>query len=435
MKDIHAASKYGFKFDANFATMAEENAHQQSLTLESNLNTAQSLLSKECIRQSYLDLAQLCTATGRTPDALNYLRRAKEYSSSSYHTQDIILLMAATGLNSHNYAIVRNLYDPVTGTGASTGTGGRGSSKSSSSSSGGVGSSNTFLSKLNAARGLAYLAEGKFKQAASSFMAIQGNDLTSSSTSADGSGNGFNHIISSHDIALYGGLMALLALERTAIASTLVDKETPFRGRLDHVPLLRDAIRCYVRAEYGECLKLIDRLRVDWDKDIYLKHHAKTLWKKVRGKCLLQYFEPYSAVSLQSMTESFAFESVDEAEEVVVDLIESKEIVGAKIQGVERTLTKFSVDELEQNRRRRMMRKLGRVGDGLVDEVEGMILRMACLDNNIIVGKKGRSGGKSRGRRRDWGVAMSKGAWGLDSSDDDEITPMEADEDILMDCE
>ncbi len=424
--------------------VAEKNAHQQSLTLESNLNTAQSLLSKECIRQAYLDLAQLCTATGRTPDALNYLRRAKEYSSSSYHTQDIILLMAEAGLNSHNYAIVRNLYDPVTGTGGAgtnsneRGGSGRGSSKISSgsgSSSGGGGMSggNNFLSKLNAARGLAYLAEGKFKQAASSFMAIQNNDLSSSSL--DGGNNGFNHILSSHDIALYGGLMALLTLERTTIASTLVDKETPFRGRLDAVPLLRDAIRAYVRAEYGECLTLVDRLRGDWENDVYLQPHAKTLWRRVRGKCLVQYFEPYSAISLHSMTESFAFESVDEAEEVVVDLIESKEIVGAKIQGVERTLTKLSVEELEQSRRKRMMRKLGRVGDGLVDEVEGMILRMTSVDNNIIVGKKGRSGGKSRSRRRDWGVAMSKGAWGLDSSDDDEILPMEADEDILMDCE
>jgi hypothetical protein len=228
--------------------------------------------------------------------------------------------------------------------------------------------------------------------------------------------------------------MALLTLDRSEVANTLVEKNTSFRDRLDSVPLLRDAIRAYVHAEYGNCLSLVDQIRGEWEMDMYLKPHAKTLWKRVRGKCLVQYFEPYISVSLQSIMESFAFESIEEAEETVVELIESKDIVGAKIHGVDRTLTKYTVEDVEKRKRRVMMRKLGRMGDGLLDEVEGMILRMACVENGLIVGKKSR-GGKSKSRRRDFNhLAMSRNAWGLDSSDD-EGTPMDADEDYLMETD
>jgi len=429
----HDPSKYGFKYDANFVTTSTQELSQQQLTLEANLSTSQSLLSKEAIRQAYLNLADHCILTCKFPEALNHLRRAKEYTSNWHQSQEITLLMAEVGINSCNFTTVRNLYDPHMesttsgGSGSSGGGGGNGGDKSKkqhSSSLGGKGnSSGVFNSKLNAARGLAYLSEGLFTEAARSFLSIT-SELT----------NGFNTVLSARDIAVYGGLMALLTLDRSEVANTLVEKNTSFRDRLDKVPLLRDAIRAYVQADYGNCLSLVDQIRGEWEMDMYLKPHAKNLWKRVRGKCLVQYFEPYISVSLQSIMESFAFESIEEAEETVVELIESKDIVGAKIHGVDRTLTKYTVEDVEKRKRRMMMRKLGRMGDGLLDEVEGMILRMACVENGLIVGKKAR-GGKSKSRRRDFNhLAMSRNAWGLDSSDD-EGTPMDADEDYLMETD
>ena len=86
------------------------------------------------------------------------------------------------------------------------------------------------------------------------------------------------------------------------------------------------------------------------------------------------------------------------------------------------------------------MRRLGRMGDGLLDEVEGMLLRMICVQKGIIVGQSRGRSGKSRSRRRDWGDAMSKDAYGIygnDSSDEDGIGEMitEAEEDDLMDTD
>lgn len=136
--------------------------------------------------------------------------------------------------------------------------------------------------------------------------------------------------------------------------------------------------------------------------------------------------------------ESFAFKSVDEAEDVVADLIEKKEIEGARIDGVKNNLNGLSTEHLERRRRRIMMRRLGRTGDGLLDEVEGMLLRMACVQKGVIVGKNGDRSRKSRSRRRDWGDAMSKDAYPTyenESSDDDGIGEMvmEAEDVELMD--
>ena len=68
------------------------------------------------------------------------------------------------------------------------------------------------------------------------------------------------------------------------------------------------------------------------------------------------------------------------------------------------------------------------MGDGLLDDVERMLLRMACAEKNLLVGKSRLVGGRKK--RRDWGDAMmSKGGgqgnwgledhWALESSDED----------------
>ena len=79
--------------------------------------------------------------------------------------------------------------------------------------------------------------------------------------------------------------------------------------------------------------------------------------------------------------------------------------------------------------RRKMIRKLGRMGEGLLDEVNGMLLRTACTEKGLVVGKAGGKGLKSRGRRRGWGDAMKESDSGaamfdLYSSDEDGGTDM-----------
>jgi hypothetical protein len=411
-------SKHGFQFDQEFAQSASFEAREKLEALEANLRSSRSALAKDAIVTASTQLARHLIATGKSSDAMQHLIMAASSCSSQWQLQELFLLRAEVGLNTRNYQRVKDLYDPTV------------DNKNFTSSS--------FLAKLNAARGVAYLAEGQINEAAKSFMAVT-NDI----------GNNFNQVLSEDDLAMYSGITGLLALDRSEIeAMATVDGPSnlkspaaaAFGERLDAIPALKKAIQAYVSADYGECLNLVDGLRGSWDNDIYLAPQAENLWKKVRGKCLVQHFVPYSSVSLHSVMESFAFQNLDEVEDVVADLIKKKEIEGARIDGVKKALNGLSVDQLERKRRRVLMRRLGRMGDGLLDEVEGMLLRMICVQKGIIVGQSRGRSGKSRSRRRDWGDAMSKDAYGIygnDSSDEDGIGEMitEAEEDDLMDTD
>ena len=73
--------------------------------------------------------------------------------------------------------------------------------------------------------------------------------------------NQFNTVLSAEDLALYGGLLGLITLDRAAIERT-TDVEV-WRERIDVIPQLREAIRLYMKADYGGCLKLIMADKVD----------------------------------------------------------------------------------------------------------------------------------------------------------------------------
>ena len=427
LKDV--AESMPSEYDASFVESATERNNHQYDALMANLRTSRASLGKDTIYQSTIQLVNHLMMTGRTREAMGQLVNTKAYCSGIWQLQEMTLLLAEACLGIGEYGRVRELYDPGVdkrrGVGAK---GGRGMAGDDSTFR------KTFLSKLNAARGLAYLAEGNINDAAHSFLAVT-EELR----------DDFNTVLSGNDIALYGGLSALIALDRKEMGSTFsLEKSSSssssgndrqggtrnvFRTRLDGHPAMRDAIQAYIRADYGECLRSVETLRKGWENDIYLAPQAENLWRLVRGKCLVQYFEPYSSVSLHSVMDSFAFKNVDEAEDIVADLLERKEIVGAKIDGVDHILNGTSAEELERRMRRKMIRKLGRMGEGLLDEVNGTLLRTACTEKGLVVGKAGGKGLKSRGRRRGWGDAMKESDSGaamfdLYSSDEDGGTDM-----------
>ena len=141
----------------------------------------------------------------------------------------------------------------------------------------------------------------------------------------------------------------------------------------------------------------------------------------MREKCIIQYFQPYSSVSLLSMKDTFQFSTVDDVEDVVASLIESKRIVGAKIDGVNRTVTSMSVKGLKEKKRDRMMNKVGKMGDKLIYEVEGMILRMSCIENDIVVMDRSKGGGGVRRGGLNHGVGGGGRSSGIMNSSDEEL--------------
>ena len=395
----------GIPIDTQFLQNVEMNAANQLQTLEANLSNSQAHLSKDSIRNSYLALAKFFQSRGESETAIRYYQRAKEYCfsqsggsgigggdgasiSATNPTNEILLSLVECCLEAQ-----KGYYDEMVVTLID------GTSESSSDY--------IFNNKLKCARGIAYLNKNDYYHAATSFLSIAQIDFN----------NQYNSVLCAEDIALYGGILGLIVLDRNKIEA-LLDVEA-WRERLELVPNLQDAIKCYMKADYGGCLRLMDPIKDLLIQDLFLNQHVDSLWKMMREKCILQYFQPYSSVSLITMKDSFGFANVDEVEDIVSSLIESKRLVGAKIDGVNRTLTRITAKGFERMRRQMMMKRVNVMGDRLINEVEDAVLRMSCVENNIVV----LDDTKRRGIGRDTvGGMMYEGIGGYSS--DDEIYAM-----------
>lgn len=148
--------------------------------------------------------------------------------------------------------------------------------------------------KICAAQGIQYMALGEFKEAASSFV----------NTDFDMLGDSYNEVISSNDVAVYGGLSALASMSRGELQSRVLDNAN-FRKFLELEPHIRRAINSFCGSKYSQCLEILESYRADYLLDIYLQEVLPTIYQKIRTKSIVQYFQPFSRVTLDSMEKLF----------------------------------------------------------------------------------------------------------------------------------
>lgn len=220
-----------------------------------------------------------------------------------------------------------------------------------------------FHHKLRALQGLAHLAEGRYYDAAKSFTSVS-SDLT----------NEINSVISAEDIAMYGSLLGLATFDRETLHSLVIDGT--FKVRLELVPDMREALRHYSRAEYGQCLSILQHtLKRDLLIDIHLHSHVPVLLDMVRDKCIEQYFQPYSSASLEKMGSVFGC-TLEEMEMVVVKLIGNGSLgEGARVNIADFTLRVENGDSLDKKTRRRARVAAAKMGAQFTRSAEGMIMR------------------------------------------------------------
>lgn len=270
-----------------------------------------------------------------------------------------------------------------------------------------------FHHKLRAMQGLAYLAEGRYYDAAKSFTSVS-PDLT----------NQVNSVISAEDIAMYGSLLGLATMDREMLHSLVIDGS--FKVRLELVPDMREALRHYSRAEYGQCLSILQcTLKRDLLIDIHLHSHVPILLDMIRDKCIEQYFQPYSSVSLEKMGNVFGC-TLKEMEMIVVKLVGNGSLgEGARVNIADFTLCVESGESLNKKTRRRARVTAAKMGAHFTRSAEGMIMRKffppeyiysyaihviflkmyltlysigaACIEGGVTIrGEKQRRGGRPR---------------------------------------
>lgn len=158
-------------------------------------------------------------------------------------------------------------------------------------------------------QGIAYLGLDKYDEAAGAFLHV---DATKDAKE----GSGFGTVASANDVAVYGGLLALATMDRNQLQTKVLDNSN-FRTFLELEPHIRKAISLFVNGRYSACLSILESYRADYLLDIYLQKHVPTIYGSIRSKCIVQYFTPFSCVTLSSLSDAFALPGQDIQRELI----------------------------------------------------------------------------------------------------------------------
>jgi COP9 signalosome complex subunit 1 len=187
------------------------------------------------------------------------------------------------------------------------------------------------LSYLKMVFGIAYLHSDKYYDAAKSF--LETGDLATCQS--------YSSIASANDVATYGGLLALASMDRAELQSRVLDN-TNFRNYLELEPHIRKAVSMFVNGRYSACLAILESYRADYLLDIHLQKHVAAIYSQIRSKCIVQYFIPFSCVTLDSMNQAFA-KPGDSLDAELITMIRSGKLQ-ARINTIDRLLVAVSSD-------------------------------------------------------------------------------------------
>ena len=147
--------------------------------------------------------------------------------------------------------------------------------------------------KIQAAMGLQQMSSFDYREAALSF-------VNTDPSLADI----YSDVVTSNDVAVYGGLCALASMSRSELQSKVLENSN-FRNFLELEPQIRRAITFFCGSKYSQCLEILESYRADYLLDIYLQPLVTDIYKRVRTKSIIQYFQPFSKVTLASMEKMF----------------------------------------------------------------------------------------------------------------------------------
>ena len=188
--------------------------------------------------------------------------------------------------------------------------------------------------KTSAAMGLAQLSLASYRDAAASFLAT-GPALADT----------YSEVITSNDVAVYGGLCALASMDRAELQSRVLEN-TSFRNFLELEPHIRRAISSFCNSKYAQCLEILDAYRTDYLLDLHLHVHVLTLYSRIRTKSIVQYFAPFSCVTLDAMSATFAAAAQKDGRNIQEEIVEMIEqgTLDAKIDLERRVLLAKEAD-------------------------------------------------------------------------------------------
>uniref|UniRef100_H0YZR9 G protein pathway suppressor 1 n=1 Tax=Taeniopygia guttata TaxID=59729 RepID=H0YZR9_TAEGU len=303
--------------------------------LDTDLKNYKGNSIKESIRRGHDDLGDHYLDCGDLSNALKCYSRARDYCTSAKHVINMCL----------NVIKQRGERDSQT---------------------------QAILTKLKCAAGLAELAARKYKQAAKCF-------LLASFDHCD-----FPELLSSSNVAVYGGLCALATFDRQELQRNVISSSS-FKLFLELEPQVRDIIFKFYESKYASCLKMLDEMKDNLLLDMYLAPHVRTLYTQIRNRALIQYFSPYVSADMRKMATAFNTTVAALEDELTQLILEG--LINARIDSHSKILYARDVDQRSTTFEKSLL-----MGKEFQRRAKAMILRAAVLRNQIHVKSPPREG-------------------------------------------
>lgn len=184
-------------------------------------------------------------------------------------------------------------------------------------------------------------------------------------------------LLSPINIAVYGSLCALATYSRQELANHLINSAS-FKQFAELDPQLREAVARFHESKYASCLHILQEIKNVLLLDMYLAPHVERLYRAIRNKALVQYFEPYSTASMHKMAQAFNT-TVEDLEKEVITLIYDGHIK-ARIDSHNKILYAKNVDPRTLTFERAI--KMGKVWQR---QMQALISRTAILNAGLAV--------------------------------------------------
>eukprot|EP00238_Polyblepharides_amylifera_P015908 CAMPEP_0196584436 /NCGR_PEP_ID=MMETSP1081-20130531/47059_1 /TAXON_ID=36882 /ORGANISM="Pyramimonas amylifera, Strain CCMP720" /LENGTH=415 /DNA_ID=CAMNT_0041905639 /DNA_START=73 /DNA_END=1320 /DNA_ORIENTATION=- len=345
LEKIGGALGPDYAADDDWVTKVDQRNNKRLKKLEVELNGYKTNLIKESIRMGHNDLGDYYYERGELQDAFKSFVRTRDYCTTSKHIISMCLNVIRASIELGNFLHVStyvqkaeqtpDVQEPVV------------------------------LAKLRCAAGLVALQSQKYKIAARKFLDIQ--------TELSGA---YSDVISSQDIALYGGLCALASFDRSELKEKVIDNSM-FRNYLELVPEVRELISDFYAARYASCLGYLESLRPQLSLDLHLHLHVQPLYEQIRHKALIQYVTPFTSVCLTKMAAAFNT-SVPGLQRELAKLIMDNQIQ-ARIDSHNKVLYARHADQ-----RSATFQKVLATGEAYMQDTKAMLLRASLLQHDLV---------------------------------------------------
>lgn len=187
---------------------------------------------------------------------------------------------------------------------------------------------------ISACSGLTHMCTQSYHEAATQFLRTHPDFLKAEPAA----GIKFQkEVLTGNDVAVYGGLCALASMDRTELQD-LVLANNDFRNFLELEPHIRRAISLFCGSKYSACLEVLEAYRTDYLLDVYLASVLRDIYGRIRSKSIVQYFIPFSCVTLDEMAKKFQMTGEGlSIEDELIFMINTR-VLDARIDLVDRLL-------------------------------------------------------------------------------------------------